>query len=70
MKTTTLKVDGMMCMHCVAHVKKALESIDGVTGAEVSLEKKSAVVYSDVTIDPAQLKKAVEDAGYSLVSIK
>ena len=70
MKTTTLKVDGMMCMHCVAHVKKALETIDGVTGAEVSLEKKNAVVYSDVTIDPETLKKAVEEAGYSITAIE
>ena len=69
MKKATLKVDGMMCMHCVAHVKKALEAIDGVTSAEVSLEQKSAVVYSDVKIDPAVLKKAVEDAGYTVVSI-
>jgi P-type Cu2+ transporter len=59
-----IKVNGMMCEHCVAHVKKALEAVDGVTSAEVSLEKKDAVVTLSKDVDSAALKKAVEDAGY------
>ncbi len=42
--TKTMKIEGMMCGHCEAAVKKALEALDGVAGAEVSHEKGTAVV--------------------------
>ena len=68
MKTITLNIDGMMCQHCVAHVKKALEAIAGVTAA-VSLEEKNAVctVSGDVSADA--LAAAVTEAGYTVTGI-
>ncbi len=59
-------IEGMMCEHCVARVKKALESIDGVTEADVSLDKNSALVYSLRDIPESEIQEAVEKAGYSL----
>ena len=67
--TKTLKIEGMMCSHCVAHVKKALESVDGVNGVDVSLENKSAVVTLSKSVDDSVLTTAVKDAGYDVVSI-
>ena len=63
----TLKVSGMMCQHCVMHVKKALEAVDGVAAVEVSLEKNEAKVTLSKPVDNAVFKKAIEDAGYELV---
>lgn len=60
----TLNVEGMMCQHCVAHVKKALEGVDGVEAAEVSLEDKNAVVTLAKDVDDKTLVDAVVDAGY------
>ena len=60
-----LKVEGMSCNHCVASVKKALEGIDGVREADVSLEDKSARIELDKDLADESLVKAVEDAGYS-----
>ena len=60
----TLNVEGMMCMHCVRHVKEALEKIEGVACAEVSLEEKKAVVTLSADVPAETLIKAVADAGY------
>lgn len=65
--TKTLKIEGMMCKHCVMHVKEALEKMDGVTKAEVSLEKKEAVVTCDKDIDVSLFRKVIEEAGYKLL---
>ncbi|MBQ9937422.1 MAG: cadmium-translocating P-type ATPase [Oscillospiraceae bacterium] len=62
----TLKIDGMMCMHCVAHVKKALEGVSGVESVEVSLEQKTASVEGQ-SLSVEALTKAVTDAGYSVI---
>ena len=62
--TKTMKIEGMMCGHCEAAVKKALEALDGVASAEVSHEKGTAVV------DNAVLTKAVEDKDYKVVSVQ
>ncbi|MBQ8538258.1 MAG: cadmium-translocating P-type ATPase, partial [Ruminococcus sp.] len=62
----TMIIDGMMCMHCKAHVEKALNAIDGVT-ATVDLENKSATITGDVADEV--LTKAVTDAGYTVISI-
>ena len=67
--TKTVYVDGMMCMHCVAHVKKALEGIEGVKSVEVSLENKNAVVQSEKEIAPSVFEKAIVDAGYTFVKV-
>ena len=63
----TMKINGMMCPHCQAAVKKALEAFDGVT-ADVNLEDKAAYITGDA--DVQALKKAVIDAGYEVVGIE
>lgn len=63
----TMIIDGMMCMHCKAHVEKALNAIDGVS-ATVDLENKAAYISGDISDDV--LTKAVTDAGYTVISIK
>ena len=62
-----LIVEGMSCSHCSGRVESALNAIPGVT-AKVDLEKKTATVSGDVSDDT--LRKAVEDAGYQVVSIQ
>ncbi|MGM9647151.1 MAG: heavy metal translocating P-type ATPase [Eubacteriales bacterium] len=64
--TKTLKIEGMMCPHCEARVKKVLEAIDGVASAEVSHKKGSAVVTLCKAVDDSVLKQAVVDAGYEV----
>lgn len=59
-----LSIKGMMCEHCVKHVKEALEKVGGVTHAEVSLEKKNAVVSTNGTVSKETLTNAVKEAGY------
>lgn len=66
----TMKIEGMMCGHCEAAVKKALEALPEVTSAEVSHEKGTAVVLLSATIADEVLKKAVEDKDYTVVSIQ
>lgn len=63
-----LSIEGMSCEHCVAHVKKALEAIQGVENVVVSLEENSATVETDV--DNEILKSAIEEEGYDVVDIK
>ena len=66
----TLEIKGMMCQHCVAHVKKALEGVSGVGKVEVSLEKKNAVVEANSEITDETLRAAVSEAGYEVTAIK
>lgn len=66
----TMNVEGMMCGHCEATVKKALESLDGVTEAAVSHEQGTAVVTMDHEVADDVLKKAVEDKDYVVKSIR
>ena len=66
----TMTIEGMMCGHCEANVKKALEAIDGVTEAVVSHEKGTAVVKLSSEVDNEVLKKAVEDKDYAVVSVE
>ena len=67
--TKTLKIEGMMCMHCVAHVTKALSSVEGVTNVEVNLKKKTAVVETLETVENETLVAAVSEAGYEVKKI-
>lgn len=60
-----LNVEGMSCNHCTATVKKALEGLDGVKEADVSLEGKNAKVELDKDVADEALVKAVEEAGYT-----
>lgn len=62
-----LKIDGMTCGHCTAAVKKALESVSGVTHAEVDLASGRARV--DGQADPSQLVAAVQDEGYQAAPV-
>ena len=59
-----LNVEGMMCEHCVAHVKEALEGVEGVKEAKVKLDKKQAAVKLSENVPDETLVKAVKDAGY------
>ena len=67
--TKTMKIEGMMCGHCEARVKKVLEALDGVSQAEVSHEAGTAVVTMSQDVADDVLKKAVEDQDYKVVSI-
>lgn len=65
---TTLKIDGMMCMHCVSHVDAALHGVPGVESVEVSLENKTARVSGSADVEA--LKSAVVGAGYQVVGVE
>ena len=68
--TKTMNIEGMMCGHCEAAVKKALEAVDGVTEAVVSHENGTAVVTLSKEVDNDVLKKAVEDKDYKVTAVK
>lgn len=63
-----LIIDGMMCGHCVAHVEKALNALEGVA-ATVDLDSKTATVALSGDVPEDALRQAVADAGYQVVSI-
>lgn len=63
-----IKIEGMMCGNCEAHVKKALEAIDGVTNVVVSHEKGNAIVEGENLLDE-KLTNAVVEEGYKVISI-
>ena len=65
----TIHIEGMMCGHCEATVKKALEALDGVQSAEVSHEKGTAVVSLTHDVADADLKTAVEARDYTVTGI-
>ena len=65
----TMKIEGMMCGHCEATVKKALEGLDGVASAEVSHEAGTAVVELSADVADDVLKKTVEDKDYKVTAI-
>ena len=67
--TKTMHIDGMMCGHCEARVKKTLEAIEGVKSATVSHEKGTAIVEMVSDIPSSTLKKAVEDQDYKVTGI-
>lgn len=63
----TIKIEGMMCGHCEAHVKAALEKVAGVTSAEVSHVKGTAVVKTSGDVADDALRAAVENEGYKVI---
>ena len=69
-ETKTLKIKGMMCGHCEARVKQALESLEGVEEAKVSHEAGNAVVILSAPVDEKFMKQNVEKEGYKVLSIK
>ena len=68
--TNTMKIEGMMCGHCEARVKKTLEAIDGVKEAVVSHEAGTAVVTLEKVVADEVLKNAVEAQDYPVKGIE
>ena len=68
--TKTMKIEGLMCMHCDARVKKCLEALDQVAEAVVSHETGTAVVTLNAEVADEVLKKTVEDQDYKVISIE
>lgn len=64
MTTKKISVEGMMCQHCVSHVRKALEGVDGVAEASVDLDGKTATVTLVSDVDDQSLINAIVEAGY------
>jgi copper ion binding protein len=65
----TLKIEGMMCQHCVAHVTKALQGVEDVSSIEVNLKKKMAIVELSKEIEDSILISAITEAGYEVKKI-
>lgn len=63
-------IEGMGCMKCVAHVKEALEGLDGVSSAKVSLEGKTALVTLTKDVADEAISSAVDEAGYDVAKIE
>lgn len=68
MTTSTYRIDGMTCGHCVNAVQTELATIDGVSEVVVDLEAGTATVTSDAPLDDAVVEAAVVEAGYSVVA--
>ena len=68
-KEMKIKVNGMMCAHCEAHVKKALEAIDGIESAVASHEENMVTLTNSKDVDEALIKAAVTEAGYEYAGI-
>ena len=66
----TMKIEGMMCGHCEATVKKTLEAIDGVSAAKVSHEEDKAIVMLSKEVSDKTLKNAVEEKDYKVLEIQ
>jgi len=64
---TTIKISGMSCMHCVAAVKGALKDLPGVKSLDVKVGE--AVIETDAAPDAEAIKRAIDDAGFEVVSI-
>jgi copper ion binding protein len=65
---TRYTVKGMTCGHCVSAVSAEVSHIDGVTGVEVDLETGAVTVTSTTALDDAEVREAVDEAGYEVVS--
>jgi copper chaperone len=66
MSESTYTVTGMTCGHCVASVTEEISEIDGVTDVAVDLPTGAVTVISSKTLDNADVRAAVEEAGYQL----
>lgn len=70
MMKQTVRIKGMMCGHCEATVKKALEALDGVESAEVNHEAGTAILEESKPVDETAIKAAIEDRDYEFVSLE
>ena len=68
--TKTIKIEGMSCGHCSAAVQKELEKLAGVSDVAVDLAGKKATLQAQDTVSDAQLKAAVDEAGYEVMGIE
>ena len=68
--TVTLKIEGMMCGHCEAHVRQALERLEGVTAVEVSHTTGTARVMLSREVPAQELRQAVEAQGYTVTAVE
>ncbi len=66
MTEISLKIDGMSCQHCVASVKKALDSMEGISSSEVAVGT-AKVVYDDLKANREIITNAIQNAGYKVV---
>jgi Cu2+-exporting ATPase len=66
----TVRIEGMMCPHCEASVKKALEAIDGIESAEVSHEKGTAEITLSKEVAADVIQQVIEAKDYKFVSIE
>lgn len=64
-----ISIEGMSCQHCVKHVTEALVELNGVTNVEVNLSAQSAVIEANGEVKDSDIKFAIEDAGYEVMSI-
>jgi copper chaperone len=65
MAQAAIRIDGMSCMHCVARVKKAIDGLAGVTGAEVAVGS-ATVEFDDSKLSKADIEQAITKAGYKI----
>lgn len=65
-----LKIEGMMCEHCVKHVKEALEKTEGISSVEVSLKDNNALIKTEKDFKDEELEKIISEAGYNLVKVE
>ena len=68
--TVKMNIEGMMCSHCEARVKKTLEALDGVVSAEVSHKDGTAVVTTDGSVSKETLAKTITDMDYKVISVE
>ena len=68
MTTTTYTVSGMTCGHCVSSVTEEVSEVPGVDDVQVELESGRLTVISDAPVDPALVRAAVQEAGYSVTA--
>ena len=66
----TIQVKGMMCGHCEAHVKKALEELPEVDEATADFQSGVATVVLNAEVEDKKLKQAIEKAGYKVIRVK
>ena len=67
---TVVKVEGMMCEHCVAHVREALSKLPGVKSIDISLQDKTAAIKSKKPLEEEAIKSLIEGAGYQFAGIE
>lgn len=67
--TTTIRVNGMTCGHCVAAVTSEVSKIEGVTDVAVTLDAGEVIITSESPVDEAVLRSAVDEAGYQYVGV-